>query len=657
MRAAWAQSLRWVAAKSSTAGRLVYTLLAMRRYAFTVSIVLATAAAAMTARHAALLAQAPPAVEYYRLVPGFLPEVFTDDGMAQGTGFAAENPWGAYTAYLLATNARGQRTWRIEDYLPNAGGATSQGSTMYLFEGSERALLVDTAQNTVDVPGKNDLKTVVRHLLSHNNDGTPRTKAVDFVVANTHSHGDHTGKNSLMSDRTVYYPDLDWPRTNAPANYVPIREGGGATTHGSGQAASRIDLGDRTIVAIDIHCHTPGSTGYFDQENRMIATGDAIGSAYVWAHFGLATQYAASVHHLQDVLRPFDRVDVLPAHFYQVKQGARGKPPIGGRPLDKRYVDDQVRVADAILDGTVVGEPYRSVGRNAAIATIDSAAVVYTFANLYPGGVLASIGDRTKYHAMAIPGPSAPAAANGRYAAVDGIRSTIYLIRDYANQSLFLIVGSTKALLVGSGAGTPGIAAFVRNLAGRTPVELVVTSDDEGQIGGLSQFAGTTIYLPKGMAAPAAVSNATYVGTGDRIDLGTDRAGRPLALDVHALAGHSASGITLLDATNRVLFGGDALGTQGPDAGLILRTPLKAFADALTSWRAATDGKYDIVYTAHNYQWFTAPGYVDELQKAVGRGLTEGDAALVASTQMPSAKMIKSTGAPDVVASIVIGSF
>ncbi|MEO8481106.1 MAG: MBL fold metallo-hydrolase [Acidobacteriota bacterium] len=603
---------------------------------------------------ARLIAQSPPVVEYNRLVPGFLPEVFTDDGMAKGTGFATENPWGAYTAYLLATNARGQRTWRIEDYLPNAGGATSQGSTMYLFEGAERALLVDTAQNTADIPGTNDLKTVVRHLLSHNNDGSVRGTSVDFVVANTHSHGDHTGKNGLMSDRTVYYPDLDWPRTNAPANYAPIREGGGSTTHGSGQAASQIDLGGRVLVAIDIHCHTPGSTGYFDRENRMIATGDAIGSAYVWAHFGLATQYAQAVHHLRDVLRPFDRVDVLPAHFYQIKQGARGKPPINGRPLDKSYVDDQARVADAILDGTVVGEPYRSVGRNAAIATIDSAGVVYTFANLYPGGVLAGTGDKTKYHAIAIPGPSAPTAANGRYAAVDGIRSVIYLIRDYGNQSLFLVVGSTKALLIGTGTGTPGIAAFVRNLAGRTPLEVVVTSDDEGQLGGVSQFANTPVYWPKGMTVPTSVTNVRYVSSGDRLDLGTDRAGRPLRLEVHALVGHSTTGITLLDASNRVLFGGDALGTQGPDAGLILRTSLKTFADALTAWRAATDGKYDVLYAAHNYQWFTAPAYVDELQKAVSRGLTEGDAALVVSTQMPGARMIKSAGAPDIVASVVI---
>src|SRR5580658_7279117 len=95
-----------------------------------------------------LPAQPAPPLEYYRLVPGFLPEYKNASGRNLGNGFATPNPWGAYTAYLMATNAKGQRTWRIEDELP--GGGTSQGSTMYLLEGSERALLIDTAQNTQD---------------------------------------------------------------------------------------------------------------------------------------------------------------------------------------------------------------------------------------------------------------------------------------------------------------------------------------------------------------------------------------------------------------------------------------------------------------------------------------------------------------------------
>ena len=51
----------------------------------------------------------------------------------------------------------------------------------------------------------NDLKTVVRHLLGHENDGQARAHPLDFVVAITHNHPDHIGENGRMSDRTIYY--------------------------------------------------------------------------------------------------------------------------------------------------------------------------------------------------------------------------------------------------------------------------------------------------------------------------------------------------------------------------------------------------------------------------------------------------------------------
>src|SRR6201991_5071104 len=170
------------------------------------TIALALAIGALSAPSA----QAAAPIEWYR----------------QPNGFEAPNPWGRYTAYLLSTNERGQRTWRIENFLPQ--GAASQGSTMWLFEGSRKALLVDTAQNTVDVPivaGKPDLAAVVDRLLGTNNDGTPRTP-VDWVVAISHGHGDHTGKVAALAPRTIYYPDLDWP-ANATPNIRPVKEGGG----------------------------------------------------------------------------------------------------------------------------------------------------------------------------------------------------------------------------------------------------------------------------------------------------------------------------------------------------------------------------------------------------------------------------------------------
>jgi len=326
------------------------------------------------------IAQAPPAIEYYRLVPGFLPENKNADGLAIGTGFASPNPWGADTAYLMATNAKGQRTWRIENYLPQ--GNTAQGSTMYLLEGSQKALLVDTAQDTTEEMGKNDLKTLVRYLLGHNNDGSVKGSPVDFVVAITHGHPDHVGKNSQMSDRTIYFPDLDWPRAATP-NLVPIKEGGGTSEHGSGTAVGELALGDRTLRVINIYGHTPGSVGLLDSENNMILTSDAIGSGLVWAHFGPITRYAESLRHLQAVLRPMNNPAILPGHFYQITMGARGKPPINGRPLDKQYVDDQLTVAEGVLKGTITGEPYSAGrGRNVMVARFGSAQMTYDPSNL-----------------------------------------------------------------------------------------------------------------------------------------------------------------------------------------------------------------------------------------------------------------------------------
>lgn len=591
------------------------------------------------------LARPAPTIEYYRLVPGFRAEDRNNsaNGLTLGSP-ASPNPWGAYTAYLMATNARGQRTWRVENY--QQLGRFSQGSTMYLLEGSRRALLIDTANNTPEVMGKNDLKTVVRHLLGHENDGSVRPNPVDFVVANTHSHGDHTGKNRQMGDRTVYYPDLDWPNGGAPANYVPIREEGGPTPHGPGQAVGEIDLGARTIRAINIYGHTPGSMGYLDRENNLIATGDAIGSGFVWMHFGPLPQYVESLQHLKAVLAPMDHPAILPAHFYQVAWGARGRPPLNGRPLDKRYVDDELAAAKGVLDGSVIGEPYRTVGRGVALATVRSAGMTYSLNRLPPAG-----SGTSPYRAIRIPG----ADSGGRASPLDTIKSEIYLIRDGADNSLYLIKGSSRALLVGTGAGAPGLARFVDRLAGKLPVEVIVTSDDPGQVGGLGQFSRRKVYVPRGSAIRrTGLDQVSEVGAGDALSLGADGAGRPLMIQVVPLAGHSSSGLTLLDVNDRVMLSGDALGAQGADGGLILRGRLADFAAALAAWRAGTDGKYDVVYTAHNPEWLTLPAFVDQLQAAVNRGMTAGDAAFTPSKTFPGHRMLVSGGPPDVAASVVL---
>ncbi len=236
---------------------------------------------------------------------------------------------------------------------------------------------------------------------------------------------------------------------------------------------------------------------------------------------------------------------------------------------------------------------------------------------------------------------------------VANIKRRFYLIRDEAGNSLYLICGSQKALLVGTGSGAPGLFAFVSKLAGRAPVEVILTSDDPGQAGGLGQFVANKIYLPKGMPH-GGMSNVTEVGEGDTIDLGEDGAGRPARIQVEPLTGHSEKGLTLLDASDRALISGDALGAQAPDSGLLLNASLAEFAAAFQAWRTRTDGKYDVVYTSHNFQWFTLPEFVNQVNVALTRAMEGPEGTLTNSTAAPGRKVMRSPGGADVVASIVL---
>ena len=107
-----------------------------------------------------------------------------------------------------------------------------------------------------------------------------------------------------------------------------------------------------------------------------------------------------------------------------------------------------------MIDGTKIGEPYREQDRNVVWTGVRLGARRRTrSANLYPGGIFGGNGDPGNYHAITIPGTykldGLPGRAPGP--AIDNIKTGFYLIRDNANTSMYLIKGSTKALLVGTG--------------------------------------------------------------------------------------------------------------------------------------------------------------------------------------------------------------
>lgn len=210
---------------------------------------------------------------------------------------------------------------------------------MYLLEGDEKALLIDTGW------GVGNLKEYVEKLTEK-----------EIVVANTHFHPDHAPGNAEF--QTVYMSKgwkVDEPSvttvgatpfdiTKLPnQNYEKILVGNGDV----------IDLGNRKIEVIDVkpaHCNS--SLFFFDREHRMMFTGDEFESMQTIMYDNSMNPEApynvkrriqnmkANAQLIKDLENEYDWL--LPNH--------------NGAPIAKSYIDDYISLADAIFAGTAVIE-------------------------------------------------------------------------------------------------------------------------------------------------------------------------------------------------------------------------------------------------------------------------------------------------------------
>jgi glyoxylase-like metal-dependent hydrolase (beta-lactamase superfamily II) len=573
-------------------------------------------------------------VRFDEVVPGFPALMIDENGFPKGSGFAGPNRWGQYTAYLLATNGSGQRSWRIEHLVPGAASEMAEDSTIYLLEGRDRALLIDTGAAARYREGVDDLKTVTRYLLAHENDGRPRPRPLDFVVANSHNHPDHIGENRLMSDRTVYYMDGDWPE-KAPPNYVPIREGGGRTTHGTGEAVASIDLGGgRVLEAIAMPPHTMGSTGYLDRANRMLFTGDAVGSAWPFLQASSVAAYDRTIHHLEQVTRNIPAILLLSAHFYQIAAWGRAAPPLNGRPLDRQYILDQMTLADGVLAGEIDGEPF-FWNPSTFWASYGSAKLIYALDRIQPDEEKAPV----SYHAARLRGSfPRPWARSLPVGGQDVLRAgeigaNVFIIRQSRGPSLYFVCGSKSALLIGTGSGAPGLARIVDRLRGGRPLDVALLDASREQIGGLDQLKVRTVYGPPGTQAAVALID------GQQIDLGKDDLGRPLRMEAQYFRTAEKTGLTLIMSEDGLLFSGDVLGrrTGLPSYENAEVVPYeigdpRAYAIGLSEWSSRTIGRYRGIFFTGTADWFTSPQYVLELEQVVHRALGEATAVKTANT-------------------------
>lgn len=224
---------------------------------------------------------------------------------------------------------------------------TTDNTTMYIIEGSKKAMLIDTGTKS------EKLDSVVKLV----------TKK-PLIVMITHIHPDHAG-NIKYFDQIYFHPgDTVLMRMmnveyNGKVNFVKDGE--------------KFDLGGTTIEVLHIPGHTPGSIVLLDRQTGNCYSGDAFGSGQVWMqllpHVSMAI-YAESCRKME-ALMDKGITRIYCGHYPYVKKA-----------FDKTYMTEMRQLAEELSKGTAPeGEPYPTkVGigtQNPMITTKGSVSIVY----------------------------------------------------------------------------------------------------------------------------------------------------------------------------------------------------------------------------------------------------------------------------------------
>lgn len=262
-------------------------------------------------------------------------------------------------SWFKSTNTA-EGVWTISD---------NGSDNMYLIEGRDKALLIDTGL------GVAKLRAFVKGLT-----------AKPLIVVNTHGHPDHAGGN--FEFRSVYAHPADFTaiqqlgakesRTRAgrsmakgtPApDMISADEAANATPAEllAIQDGYVFDLGGRKLEVIEVPGHTPGEIVLLDSANHAVFTGDNSNSL-VWLFLPNSKPLDVYLESLKKLRkRAGEFTTIYPGH---------------GTPLPAAFIGEQIACVEGILDGSAKSTPQKYFAGEAMVARFKSAAVAYNPQNL-----------------------------------------------------------------------------------------------------------------------------------------------------------------------------------------------------------------------------------------------------------------------------------
>lgn len=206
---------------------------------------------------------------------------------------------------------------KIDNHTWLGSGHMMASETLYLVEGTSKALLIDAGTNI------KDLDKIVASI----------TKMPVTLVA-THVHPDHTGE-SIDVFPEIYINQAD--TVNVPqfmAHYKGI-----VKYLKDGQI---FDLGNREIEIVFTPAHTPGSTSFIDKAASYGFSGDSFGSGNLLLTGDFST-LLATCRKMSAIMEKSGIKTLYPGHYF------------GMNAETKQRVDDMATMSRDVLSGKLKG--------------------------------------------------------------------------------------------------------------------------------------------------------------------------------------------------------------------------------------------------------------------------------------------------------------
>ena len=445
---------------------------------------------------------------------------------------------GPYTVSVI-----GKNVYHIQDYnSENPAGEAFDAdgklthfnncSDIYLVVGKQEALLIDLSN---PVTWADNAAESLRALVAE------RTKGKPLTITFTHNHGDHTGMlPAYLEDKEVRFalPEADFDRLVArfpEDRYSFINEG------------DVFDLGGVLVEALEVPGHTAGSMVYLLPAQNLLFTGDAIGSGHgVWIfNENGFNEYVSAVPHLIEALeeRGVDenKLKVYGGHYWQ--KDWLNLPE--GRELGMEYIRDMKALLDEMEAGTAATEP-SNLGRPNLDTYFRHGEAIVTWNAKEAGEYVNQYPETFVYRD-----------ANVVFRQIDehtweGNGHLVY------NESVYVIEGEDKALVIDAGTEMPHLSKAVATLTDK-PLMLALTHGHGDHVGGAISFPEAWIHPADtsmiGEGAREYGVKVNLLSDGEVIDLG----GRQI--EVMHTPGHTSGSLTFFDKDHHYGFSGDSFGS------------------------------------------------------------------------------------------------